>query len=140
MKLALHRALAQHAGEEADRLDRAVQHLLAHTTAAHLLAAVGHALTRTPGAAPRMNPTDEQTAAADAFHAGDHLALQAGAGTGKTTTLALLARTTQRRGRYLAYNRAIAQDATRPLPRTPCSARPPTPSPTPPSATATPAA
>ncbi|HEY8986386.1 MAG TPA: UvrD-helicase domain-containing protein [Streptomyces sp.] len=58
-----------------------------------------------------MNPTDEQTAAADAFHAGDHLALQAGAGTGKTTTLALLARATTRRGRYLAYNRAIAQDA-----------------------------
>ncbi|MGW2386059.1 UvrD-helicase domain-containing protein [Streptomyces sp. NPDC001658] len=58
-----------------------------------------------------MNPTDEQTAAADAFHAGEHLALQAGAGTGKTTTLALLAHTTQRRGRYLAYNRAIAQDA-----------------------------
>jgi superfamily I DNA/RNA helicase len=59
-----------------------------------------------------MNPTDEQTAAADAFNAGDHLALQAGAGTGKTTTLTLLARTTKRRGRYLAYNRAIAQDAT----------------------------
>jgi superfamily I DNA/RNA helicase len=58
-----------------------------------------------------VNPTDEQTAAADAFHAGDHLALQAGAGTGKTTTLALLARATTRRGRYLAYNRAIAQDA-----------------------------
>ncbi|MGW6898967.1 UvrD-helicase domain-containing protein [Streptomyces sp. NPDC054919] len=58
-----------------------------------------------------MNPTDEQTAAADAFHAGDHLALQAGAGTGKTTTLALLAKTTQRHGRYLAYNRAIALDA-----------------------------
>ncbi|WP_369253667.1 UvrD-helicase domain-containing protein [Streptomyces sp. R35] len=58
-----------------------------------------------------MNPTDEQAAAADAFHADQHLALQAGAGTGKTTTLALLARTTKRRGRYLAYNRAIAQDA-----------------------------
>ncbi|MFJ5920940.1 UvrD-helicase domain-containing protein [Streptomyces ardesiacus] len=58
-----------------------------------------------------MNPTDEQTAAADAFHAGDHLALQAGAGTGKTTTLTLLARTTTHRGRYLAYNRAIAQEA-----------------------------
>ncbi|MFH8394294.1 UvrD-helicase domain-containing protein [Streptomyces sp. NPDC018036] len=58
-----------------------------------------------------MNPTDEQQAAADAFHAGEHLALQAGAGTGKTTTLAQLARATRRRGRYLAYNRAIAQDA-----------------------------
>jgi superfamily I DNA/RNA helicase len=58
-----------------------------------------------------MKPTDEQVAAADAFQAGDHLVLQAGAGTGKTTTLALLARTTKRRGRYLAFNRAIAQDA-----------------------------
>ncbi|MFI1707662.1 UvrD-helicase domain-containing protein [Streptomyces griseoruber] len=59
-----------------------------------------------------MNPTDEQAAAADAFHAGHHVSLQAGAGTGKTTTLALLAHGTTRRGRYLAYNRAIAQDAT----------------------------
>lgn len=58
-----------------------------------------------------LKPTDEQTAAADAFHAGNHLALQAGAGTGKTSTLALLARSDQRRGRYLAYNRAIATDA-----------------------------
>ena len=65
-----------------------------------------------------MKPTDEQTAAADAFHAGDHLALQAGAGTGKTTTLALLARTTTRRGRYLAFNRAIAQDARTRFPNT----------------------
>jgi hypothetical protein len=65
-----------------------------------------------------MKPTDEQTAAADAFHAGDHLALQAGAGTGKTTTLALLAHTTIRRGRYLAFNRAIAQDATARFPST----------------------
>jgi superfamily I DNA/RNA helicase len=65
-----------------------------------------------------MNPTDEQSAAADAFHTGGHLALQAGAGTGKTTTLALLARTTTRRGRYLADNRAIAQDATARFPRT----------------------
>ncbi|MHB9856616.1 UvrD-helicase domain-containing protein [Streptomyces krungchingensis] len=65
-----------------------------------------------------MTPTDEQTAAADAFHAGDHLALQAGAGTGKTTTLALLARTTTRRGRYLAFNRSIAQDARTRFPST----------------------
>ncbi|MDH6630630.1 superfamily I DNA/RNA helicase [Streptomyces sp. LBL] len=64
-----------------------------------------------------LNPTDEQAAAADAFHAGEHLALQAGAGTGKTTTLTQLAHATQRRGRYLAYNRAIAQDATRRFPK-----------------------
>ena len=52
LQLALHRALARHAGEGTERLDRAVQNLLAHTTAPHLLAAVGRALTRTPGATP----------------------------------------------------------------------------------------
>ncbi|MBK3589817.1 AAA family ATPase, partial [Streptomyces sp. MBT57] len=61
---------------------------------------------------------DEQTAAADRFHAGDHLALQAGAGTGKTSTLALLAHGTRRHGRYIAYNKAIAQDAASRFPST----------------------
>jgi hypothetical protein len=65
-----------------------------------------------------LRPTDEQTAAADAFRAGDHLVLQAGAGTGKTTTLALLAGATQRRGRYLAFNKAIATDAATRFPAT----------------------
>lgn len=63
-------------------------------------------------------PTDEQEAAATAFEAGDHLTIQAGAGTGKTTTLAMLATHTPRRGRYLAYNRAIATDATARFPAT----------------------
>ncbi|MFG2276082.1 hypothetical protein ACGFNY_40775 [Streptomyces chartreusis] len=44
----LHRALAEHADREADRLDHAVRQLLAGTTPAHLLSAVGHALTRPP--------------------------------------------------------------------------------------------
>ncbi|MCX2184987.1 UvrD-helicase domain-containing protein [Streptomyces sp. SKN60] len=65
-----------------------------------------------------FTPTDEQTQAADHFHAGDHMALQAGAGTGKTSTLALLASGTKRRGRYLAYNRAIAQEAAARFPST----------------------
>ncbi|MEV6781194.1 UvrD-helicase domain-containing protein [Streptomyces sp. NPDC051098] len=65
-----------------------------------------------------MNPTDEQTAAADAFRAGDHLALQAGAGTGKTSTLVLLATTTQRRGRYIAFNKSISQHAATRFPST----------------------
>jgi len=65
-----------------------------------------------------MKPTDEQAAAADAFQAGDHLALQAGAGTGKTTTLALLAHATTRRGRYLAFNRPVAQAAGARFPNT----------------------
>lgn len=62
--------------------------------------------------------TDEQATAADRFHAGDHLALQAGAGTGKTSTLALLAHRTGRTGRYLAYNKAIARDAAARFPTT----------------------
>lgn len=49
---AVHRALAQHADEEADRLDRALQHLLTGTTPPHLLAALGRTLARTCGAAP----------------------------------------------------------------------------------------
>ncbi|WP_416962326.1 UvrD-helicase domain-containing protein [Streptomyces sp. Agncl-13] len=65
-----------------------------------------------------MKPTDEQAAAADAFQVGDHLALQAGAGTGKTTTLALLAHATRRRGRYLAFNRPVAQAAGARFPNT----------------------
>ncbi|SHH31687.1 hypothetical protein SAMN05444521_0103 [Streptomyces sp. 3214.6] len=52
LELALQRALVRRVGEEAERLDHVVQNLLAHTTAPHLLAAVGRALTRTPGAAP----------------------------------------------------------------------------------------
>lgn len=48
VELALHRALAQHADQETERLDRAVRQLLAHTTPAYLLSAVGHALTRPP--------------------------------------------------------------------------------------------
>ncbi|MBX9366999.1 hypothetical protein [Streptomyces sp. WAC04114] len=43
---ALQRALTAHADRETERLDHAVRHLLAHTTPAHLLSAVGHALTR----------------------------------------------------------------------------------------------
>ncbi|MGY3206296.1 hypothetical protein [Streptomyces sp. TE5632] len=48
VELAVHRALAEHADQEAGHLDRAVRRLLAHTTPAHLLSAVGHALTRLP--------------------------------------------------------------------------------------------
>ena len=65
-----------------------------------------------------LHPTDEQTAAMDAFRAGDHLALQAGAGTGKTSTLVLLATSTRRRGRYIAFNKAIAQHAATRFPPT----------------------
>ncbi|WP_406318558.1 UvrD-helicase domain-containing protein [Streptomyces sp. NBC_00118] len=63
-------------------------------------------------------PTDEQVQATDTFRAGHHLVLQAGAGTGKTTTLAMLAASTKRRGHYLAFNKDIARDAATRFPRT----------------------
>ncbi|WP_240521708.1 UvrD-helicase domain-containing protein [Amycolatopsis vastitatis] len=62
---------------------------------------------------PARPPTSEQRAAVDAFRAGAHLVLQAGAGTGKTTTLTMLGASTRRRGRYLAFNKAIATEARR---------------------------
>ncbi|MER7694618.1 hypothetical protein [Streptomyces sp. NPDC097610] len=52
LQLALQRAMARHASAEADHLDRAVQHLLAGTTAPHFLTALGRALTHATGAAP----------------------------------------------------------------------------------------
>lgn len=66
-----------------------------------------------------FTPTAEQAAALEAFTSGDHLVIQAGAGTGKTSTLAFLAeQSPTRRGRYLAFNRAIAQDAATRFPST----------------------
>ena len=58
-----------------------------------------------------MKPTDEQTAALDVFTAGGDLVLEAGAGTGKTSTLRLLGESTRDRGLYIAYNKAIADEA-----------------------------
>ncbi|RXS65097.1 ATP-dependent helicase [Streptomyces sp. TM32] len=68
---------------------------------------------------PTQPPTLEQSAAAEAFPTGAHLVIQAGAGTGKTTTLAMLARTARRQGRsgrYIAFNRAVARHAARSFP------------------------
>lgn len=64
-----------------------------------------------------MEPTDEQQVAIDLFGSGAGLAIQAGAGTGKTTTLKMLAGATRRRGTYVAFNRAIVQEAKRTMPR-----------------------
>ena len=59
-----------------------------------------------------FTPTEEQCAARDTFAAGHSFVLEAGAGTGKTSTLKLLAETApDRKGLYVAFNRAIAQEA-----------------------------
>lgn len=57
-------------------------------------------------------PTGEQQAIIKAFGTGRNLAIEAGAGAGKTSTLKMLASSApERRGVYVAYNRAIAGDA-----------------------------
>lgn len=56
-------------------------------------------------------PTSEQQAILDAARTGQPLVIEAGAGTGKTSTLKMVAASSMRRGLYLAYNRAIAEDA-----------------------------
>ena len=64
-----------------------------------------------------MKPTTEQQEIVDAYLSGDNLVIEAGAGTGKTSTLRMLAGAApRRRGVYLAYNRAIADDGKRTFP------------------------
>lgn len=57
-------------------------------------------------------PTPEQAAIIDAARSGKNLVVQAGAGTGKTSTLKMVSRAlVDRRGLYIAYNRATADEA-----------------------------
>ncbi|MEU4777496.1 UvrD-helicase domain-containing protein [Micromonospora sp. NPDC023633] len=62
-------------------------------------------------------PTEEQAAIIEAARTGEDLTIEAGAGTGKTSTLKMLAHDAgRRRGAYLAYNRSIATDAAKEFP------------------------
>jgi hypothetical protein len=62
-------------------------------------------------------PTAEQVACVDAFRTGRRLAVVAGAGAGKTSTLELIARSAPRkRGLYVAFNKSIAGEAMRRFP------------------------
>lgn len=57
-------------------------------------------------------PTDEQRAAVELFRDGDDMKIEAGAGTGKTSTLQLLGICAPELvGQYVAFNRSIADDA-----------------------------
>lgn len=61
-----------------------------------------------------MKPTDEQVRAIDLFKTGDSLAIEAGAGTGKTSTLVMLAAVADRigmRGQYVAFNKALVEES-----------------------------
>lgn len=64
-----------------------------------------------------MKPTDEQAAIVAAFRGGHSMVVEAGAGTGKTSTLILLGKARpERRMIYIAYNKPIAVDAERRFP------------------------
>lgn len=64
-----------------------------------------------------FTPTAEQETARDLFVSGSSLAIEAGAGTGKTSTLRLLAETDPlRTGQYVAFNKAIVTDSSRSMP------------------------
>ncbi|ASR10760.1 hypothetical protein CHY08_27150 (plasmid) [Rhizobium leguminosarum bv. viciae] len=67
---------------------------------------------------PKFKPTDEQSAALDAFLKGKSLKINAFAGSGKTSTLQLLANATGLRGQYLAFNKSIVADAGEKFPDT----------------------
>jgi hypothetical protein len=58
-----------------------------------------------------VKATDEQADAIEAFDEGDNLALVAGAGTGKTTVLKMMAEGDSRRGLYLAFNKSVREEA-----------------------------
>lgn len=66
--------------------------------------------TRKPSKA-KLSATSEQIEAVVAFTRGGSLKINAYAGTGKTSTLQLLADSTSRRGQYIAFNRRIVEDA-----------------------------
>ena len=62
-------------------------------------------------------PTPEQEAIITAAAEGQHLVVEAGAGTGKTSTLVLAARAMpRRRALYIAFNRSIAREAQAKMP------------------------
>lgn len=64
-----------------------------------------------------FTPTAEQAHAVELFRTGENLAIQAGAGTGKTSTLKLLAAAAAGgRGQYVAFNKAIVTDASASMP------------------------
>jgi hypothetical protein len=58
-----------------------------------------------------FNPTTEQLRAIELFSTGRSIAIEAGAGAGKTSTLKLIAESTERQGQYVAFNKAIVTEA-----------------------------
>jgi hypothetical protein len=64
-----------------------------------------------------VRPTEEQLHAVMLAKAGKAISIEALAGTGKTTTLTLVAKELRGRGQYISFNKAIVNDAKQKFPR-----------------------
>ncbi|MEI4480656.1 MULTISPECIES: UvrD-helicase domain-containing protein [unclassified Phyllobacterium] len=64
-----------------------------------------------PSVKTKFRPTQEQDQALTCFSTGGSLRINAYAGSGKTSTLEMLAHGTSKRGQYIAFNRDIVRDA-----------------------------
>jgi hypothetical protein len=58
-----------------------------------------------------FTPTHEQQECLTAFATGEAMTIEAGAGTGKTSTLRLLSESTDRTGLFIAFNKSVQLDA-----------------------------
>ena len=63
-----------------------------------------------------MKPTEEQEECIEAFQTGGKVKISAYAGTGKTTGVEMIAKSTEKSGVYLAFNKSIADEAKRRFP------------------------
>jgi len=70
-----------------------------------------------------LNPTQQQEAIVEACRTGKNIVVEAGAGSGKTSTLRMAAESMSGRGLYTAFNRPIVEDAKRSFPASRVSAR-----------------
>lgn len=64
-----------------------------------------------------IEPTGEQRDAIELIATGDSVAIEAGAGTGKTSTLVMAAESNRRRSSYVAFNKAIVVDSSKKFPK-----------------------
>lgn len=63
----------------------------------------------------KFKPTRQQQDVVDAFQTGKDVTISAGAGCGKSSTLEMVARSTDKTGLLIAFNRSVAEDAARKL-------------------------
>lgn len=81
------------------------------------VSALGYTSTRSRKRSATMKPTPEQQAIIEAAKTHSQLVIQAGAGTGKTSTLRMVASEINSPMLYIAYNQAIKKEAEKSFPK-----------------------